>query len=88
MTQNGVTQESVFILRRLGDVFPFAAPEYASMPGQVYWLGTLALLTMIGLALASRTLLRNRAGEISLFKWYAPRRASAAGRGDQMWRGG
>ncbi len=70
MTQTGVTQESVFILRRLGDVFPFAAPEYASMPGQVYWLGTLALLTMIGLALASRTLFRHRDGEISLFKWF------------------
>ena len=55
MTQNGVTQESVFILRRLGEAFPFASPEYATASGKAYWLVTVVLLTLIGLALAART---------------------------------
>ena len=62
MTQNGVTQESVLILRRLGEAFPFAAPEYGSVPGQFYWLGTVILLVILGLGLAARTLFRNRDG--------------------------
>ena len=62
MTQNGVTQESVFILRRLGEAFPFAAPEYGSVPGQFYWLGTVFLLVLLGLGLAARSLFRNRDG--------------------------
>ena len=70
MAQNGVTQESVFILRRLGEAFPFASPEYASAGGKAYWLGTVVLLALIGLALAARTLLGNRDGDISLFRWF------------------
>ena len=70
MTQNGVTQESVFILRRLGEAFPFALPEYATASGKAYWLVTVVLLTLIGLALAARTLLSGREGGISFFKWF------------------
>ena len=70
MTQNGVTQESVFILRRLGEAFPFASLEYATASGKAYWLGTVVLLALIGSALAARTLLSGREGGISFFKWF------------------
>ncbi len=70
MAQPGVTQESVFILRRLGEAFPFAAPEYAAFPGNAYWLGTVVILVLVGLGLAARSIFGGRERGISVFKWF------------------
>lgn len=69
MNPNGATQESVFIFRRVGEAFPFAAPEYAGFPAQLYWIGAILLLLIVGLGLAARTLLAGREPGISPFRW-------------------